>query len=143
MERKSKTGMVISVCCIVWGVLYFLFLLLYPHSLYDVIGLNNLGSYSQQELDILEQKLTVFYNLIQNGALVLMILLLVLKMIAQKKAGYGFKEKSMVVYSTDFLIVALIIHLFGAIGVSWIFVIVSGVIGIIGSIKEKGGISRE
>ena len=27
MERKSKTGMVISVCCIVWGVLYFLFLL--------------------------------------------------------------------------------------------------------------------
>ena len=94
-------------------------------------------------MDILEQKLTAFYNLIQNGALVLMILLLVLKMIAQKKAGYGFKEKSMVVYSTDFLIVALIIHLFGAIGVSWIFVIVSGVIGIIGSIKEKGGISQE
>ena len=143
MERKSKAVIVVSACSIVWGVMFFLFLRFFPRSLYSVIDVNYLMSYSQEELDNMKQTLTGLNNLIHNGALVLLILLLVLKIIVQIKSGYGFKEKNMIVYSTEILIAASVMHLFGAIGVSWIFVILSGIIGIIGSIKENKGISKE
>ncbi len=143
MERKSKAGIVISVCCIILGVLYILFLRLYPYSLYDVIDYRELMSYSEEELETLRQGFSTLHDLIEIGIWLLLIIALVLKIIVQKKSGYSFKDKSMVVYSTEILIAALVVQKFGARGVSWIFVILSGIIGIIGSMKDKNEISQE
>jgi hypothetical protein len=136
MERKSKAGIVISACCVVWGVLYFLFLRFFPYSLYNVIDFRILMSYTKEEVENLQQSLTLLHDLIKIGMWLLLIIFLVIKIITLKKNGYSFKDKSLVVYSTEFLIAALVVQFIGGRGVSWIFVIVSGIIGIIGSMKK-------
>ncbi len=138
MERKSKAGIVISVCCIVWGVLYFLYARFFPHSLYGVVDMNTLRTLSQEEIEAMKESLALLGLVIRIAALVLLILLTIFRIITQNKLGYSFKDKKMFVYSTEFLIASSAMYVIGGRGIAWIFVILSGIIGVIGSVKDNG-----
>ena len=111
----------LAILCIVFSLLFFgsqLFLQFYVQDLFFNMRLQN-GTLSF-EPDLLYMSLTNYTKL---AFICIFIILLVLLIIYHKKNKLKVFSSSFILYLTGF-----IFHILGLIGISWIFILISGIV---------------
>jgi len=125
-----RINAIIGVLSVVWGVLFFLFLKFFPQSAYDLLGASAF-QYSAEEIALYADNLRATIVIIRVIVVVLLMVLCIASVINCKKSGRKILENNLLSNSVKLLIAGTVIQIIGAVGVAWIFVVVSGILAII------------
>ena len=121
---KDKKKFILGILSVLWGVIFFCYKMFFPTSVYDLLGSKSF-QYSNEQIALykegLQNLITIFDILF---ILFLVILVLIIKL---KKMNIKLRSN----YSMILIIIGLVFHILGLVGISWIFVIASGILLII------------
>lgn len=123
---KDKKLLILGILSVLWGVIFFGYKMFFPTSVYDLLGSKSFQYSSEQITSYKEglQNLITIFNILFILFLVILIILLIIKL---KKMNIKLCSN----YSMILIITGLVFHLLGLVGISWIFVIASGILLII------------
>ena len=122
----SKKIFILGILSVLWGVIFFCYKMFFPTSVYDLLGSKSF-QYSNEQIALYKeglQNLITIFDILFILFLVILVILLIIKL---KKMNIKLKSNN----SMILIIVGLVFHILGLRGISWIFVIASGILLII------------
>lgn len=118
--NKNK---ILGISSIIWGVLWFLYRMFFPSSVYDLLG-NKSFQYSHEQIKQYKEGL-------QNAVAILDISFILVLIVIGIFFIIDCKKKNIKLFSSNSFILiwaGLVFHILGLVGISWIFVIFSGIL---------------
>ncbi len=120
-SKDKKT--VIGILFIIWGILYFLYKMFFPTSVFDFLG-NDFFKYSEEQIAQYKEGLQNLFAILDITLLMFLIIIIILYIIYCKKN----KVKVLTNNISIVIFVGLSFHILGLVGISWIFVIIGGIL---------------
>jgi len=120
---KDKKLSILGILLTLWGILFFCFKLFFPTSVNKLLG-NKIFEYSSEQLDQYKLGLENAYTILNGLFIVFLVILIIILFIKLKKMNI----KPLSNNSLLLAIFGLILHIIGFVGVSFIFVIISGLL---------------
>ena len=127
----NKLNKIIGISSIVWGILYFLYKMFFPKSVYDFLGGDTLH-YSSEELQQYKLGLENAISIIEIAFIVVLIIIFIFSIINLRKKNIKFFSisKSYISTGTMLILFGIIFHISGLLLLSCIFTFFSGLLTI-------------
>ena len=119
MEKfRSKA---IGICAIIWSVLFFAYMYWGTSFLSDIV-FNSFFNVTREDYEMMRSGMEVIKSSISLVFLITLIILVVVGIVKCKKDGIKLEKCNFM-----WFIGGLLLHVIGAIGISWIFILVGGI----------------